>query len=160
MEVADIICKVTKTESYCVLVTGTPGVGKSCFFPYLMLRLSEVTNVAVQVGSHFYIHVYDFKKNTFIVFDPELHCCEFLNLCFFCLISKTTLQLCIRPFRSCAIGFSYRLQIWINLNVLKNSFPKSNFLYQPGRAETKTPAKNECSIGAEYQMFAGDEDAH
>ena len=46
-----------------------------------MLRLSDDTNVAVQDGSLFFI--YDFRKKMFIVFYPELQCCEFLNSCVF-----------------------------------------------------------------------------
>ena len=84
-----------------------------------MLRLSDDTNVAVQDGSLFYIHVYDFKKKLFSI--PSCSVVNFLILAFF----LSDIQLCIRPFR--AIVFSYRLQIWINLN-LKKSFPKLNFL--------------------------------
>ena len=41
-------------QSVAVLITGTPGIGKSCFIPFLMIYLSQFTNVAIQKGTIFY----------------------------------------------------------------------------------------------------------
>ncbi len=56
-------------------------MGKSCFLPYLILRLSKVVDVALQIGSRFYI--YDFEKETSDDFDPKIHYSDYIDSCVF-----------------------------------------------------------------------------
>ncbi len=74
------------------MVSGTPGIGKSCFLTFLMLYLSKSTNVAYKYSSS--VYYYDRKSSCcslFYPFDYNFPGSE--NCVFLCDVSDTSFPL-------------------------------------------------------------------
>ncbi len=82
-----------KDKTSCeIMVSGTPGIGKSCFLTFLMLYLSKSTNVAYKYSSS--VYYYDRKSSCcslFYPFDYNFPGSE--NCVFLCDVSDTSFPL-------------------------------------------------------------------